>query len=126
VPGVIGVALAQSSLGAALLGRCHVWIARTQLAQDRFEDANQSLTQAIELMTGNVPEGEWSLSLAHLLHHVIAVRNGEPEHAGDAVAAYQRLLKASPDMFPEDRNTILPEARHYLQAAQIDVGQITD
>ncbi|HNO77872.1 MAG TPA: serine/threonine-protein kinase [Phycisphaerae bacterium] len=111
------------STNDATLGRCHLWIARSLYSQARLDESEQSINKAIELMTGNVDKEFWPLLYAHFMKDVIAVRRGATDRENEIIATFRRIDAMRDKMFPEDRNTILPEISKLLS----DIGvTITD
>jgi len=111
---------------AEAMGRCHLWIARTQLAQGHDTDAEMSLAKSIALMKGNVPEDFWALHLAQLLHDIVAIKQGEASASDNALVNFHSLEQSAPAMLPEDRNTILPEVRRLMTAAGISMADASE
>ncbi len=110
------------SAGEGTIGRCYLWIARTQVEQGRHQEANESLTVALQRMAGTVPDSYWAMTFAHLLTHAIAFQAGEIERLSAVTDAYHQLIATSQGMMPEERNTILAETRRVMRRVGIESG----
>ncbi len=111
------------SVGVATLGRCHLWIARTVIAQQNYAEAEASLTVAVGQLSENTPDTDWTVALARLLQQIVAFHTGKTDHTDEVIKAYERLIASKNGMRPEERNTILPEVQQIIQSLQSSMSE---
>ena len=110
--------------GGEPIGRCHVWIARGQIANGQPDAAASSLQVAQQVYNdAAVPESFWSHALADTLQRLLALRADATTDTSAILEAHARLINASSAMDPSDRTPILDEVRMLLQDAGITLDE---
>ncbi|MGB0716292.1 MAG: protein kinase domain-containing protein [Phycisphaerae bacterium] len=109
------------SVPASVLGKCHLWLALAQFANENFELSRASVGEALRLLDGNTPTDHWIFLYAQLLQHVLDVRSGEAERSKVAAMTFASLRRVEDTMARVDRVVLVPAARRMLESVGIAI-----
>lgn len=103
------------------MGKCHLWVARTQAALRDSGAASASLDQVLAAFDEASAEHNWVVAAADAMKHAMAFENGDASAAEYAREAHERLLDLSAPIPTEERALVLPEIRDFLKGMGVEL-----